>query len=215
VYERTTELMQKGKLVGLLGGDHSTPFGYIKAIGEKYPEFGILQIDAHCDLRERYEGFQYSHASIMYNVLAEIPSVKKLVQVGIRDFCDEELYYVNNSKGRVVTFFDRIIKERQYEGATWKEIVDDIVSHLPEYIYVSFDIDGMDPKLCPHTGTPVHGGFETEQIFYLLKKVQQAGKKIIGFDLNEVGVSHDEWDENVGARILYKLCNLIIASNPS
>lgn len=215
VYERTRELMDKGKLVALLGGDHSTPFGYIKAIGEKYPEFGILQIDAHCDLRCSYEGFQYSHASIMYNVLAEIPSVKKLVQVGIRDFCDEELDYINNSNGRVVTFFDKIIKERQYEGETWKNIVDDIVSNLPENIFVSFDIDGLDPKLCPHTGTPVHGGFETEQIFYLLKKVQQAGKRIVGFDLNEVGVSHDEWDENVGARILYKLCSLIIASNPS
>ncbi len=215
VYEQTKELLEKGKLVGLLGGDHSTPFGYIKAIAEKYPDFGILQIDAHCDLRDAYEGFVYSHASIMYNVLREIDAVKKLVQVGIRDFCDEELDYINQSNGRVVTFFDKNIKERQYEGETWRDIVDDIVSHLPENIFISFDIDGLDPKLCPHTGTPVQGGFEAEQIFYLLKKVHQAGKRIIGFDLNEVGVSHNEWDENVGARILYKLCSLTIATNPS
>jgi agmatinase len=214
VYEQTRELLEKGKLVGLLGGDHSTPFGYIKAISEKYPDFGILQIDAHCDLRDAYEGFIYSHASIMFNVLKEINSVKKLVQVGIRDFCDEELDYINNSNGRVVTFFDKNIKERQYEGETWKNIVDDIVSNLPENIFISFDIDGLDPKLCPHTGTPVQGGFEAEQIFYLLKKVHQSGKRIIGFDLNEVGVSPNEWDENVGARILYKLCSLIISSNP-
>lgn len=215
VYEQTKELLDKGKLVGLLGGDHSTPFGYIKALAEKYPEFGILQIDAHCDLRVAYEGFVYSHASIMYNVLSEIDAVKKLVQVGIRDYCDEELDYINKSNGRVVTFFDKDIKERQYEGDTWKNIVDEIVSNLPENIFISFDIDGLDPKLCPHTGTPVQGGLETEQVFYLVKKIQQAGKKLIGFDLNEVGVSNNEWDENVGARVLYKLCNLLVASHPA
>ena len=213
VYDQTVELLNKGKLVALLGGDHSTPFGYIKAIAEKYPDFGILQIDAHCDLRCAYEGFVYSHASIMYNVLNEIPAVKKLVQVGIRDFCDEELDYIHNSNGKVVTFFDQIIKERQYEGESWKSIADDVVSQLPQNIFVSFDIDGLDPKLCPNTGTPVQGGFEAEQIFYLLKKVLQSGKKIIGFDLNEIGVSQNEWDENVGARILYKLCSLLTVTN--
>jgi len=214
VYDQTKDMMERGKLVGLLGGDHSTPFGYIKAIAERYPDFGILQIDAHCDLRDAYEGFVYSHASIMFNVLKEIDSVKKIVQVGIRDFCDEELDFIQKSDGKIVTFFDKVIKERQYEGETWKSIVDDIVAQLPENIFISFDIDGMDPKLCPHTGTPVPGGFETEQVFYLLKKVKEAGKKIIGFDLNEVGVSNNEWDENVGSRILYKLCSLIITTNP-
>jgi len=213
VYEQTKELMDAGKLVGLLGGDHSTPLGYFKAIADKYEDFGILQIDAHCDLRKAYEGFNYSHASIMYNALEQIPALTKLVQVGIRDFCEEELDYISNSNGRIVTYFDKLIKERQYEGETWKSIVDDIVSTLPQNVFVSFDIDGLDPKLCPHTGTPVQGGFEAEQIFYLLKKLIQSGRKIIGFDLNEVGVSHDEWDENVGARVLYKLCNLLIASN--
>ena len=215
VYDQTKELMNNGKLVGLLGGDHSTPFGYIKAIAEKYPDFAILQIDAHCDLRDAYEGFTYSHASIMFNVLREIDAVKKIVQVGIRDFCDEELEVVQKSEGRVVTYFDKIIKERQYEGETWKSIVDEIVALLPDHVFISFDIDGLDPKLCPNTGTPVPGGFESEQIFYMMKKLHQSGKKIIGFDLNEVGVSNNEWDENVAARILYKLCSLIIATNPA
>lgn len=215
VYDQTKELMNNGKLVGLLGGDHSTPFGYIKAIAEKYPDFAILQIDAHCDLRDTYEGFTYSHASIMFNVLREIDAVKKIVQVGIRDFCDEELEVVQKSEGRVVTYFDKIIKERQYEGETWKSIVDEIVALLPDHVFISFDIDGLDPKLCPNTGTPVPGGFESEQIFYMMKKLHQSGKKIIGFDLNEVGVSNNEWDENVAARILYKLCSLIIATNPA
>jgi agmatinase len=213
VYQQTKELLDAGKLVGLLGGDHSTPLGYFKAIADKYKEFGILQIDAHCDLRDAYEGFNYSHASIMYNAMEQIPNLRKLVQVGVRDFCEEELDYIAASNGRVVTYFDKLIKERQYEGDSWKVIAEDIISQLPQNIFISFDIDGLDPKLCPHTGTPVHGGFDTDQVFYLFKKLMQSGRKIIGFDLNEVGVSHDEWDENVGARVLYKLCNLLISSN--
>ncbi len=213
VYEQTKEIMAKGKLVGLLGGDHSTPLGYFKAIAEKFGDFGILQIDAHCDLRKAYEGFNYSHASIMYNAIEQIPQLKKLVQVGIRDYCEEELDYKNNSGGKIEIYFDKDIKERQFEGDTWKTIVDEIIARLPENVFISFDIDGLDPKLCPHTGTPVQGGFQTDQVFYLFKKLLQSGRKIIGFDLNEVGVSNDEWDENVGARVLYKLCNLMIASN--
>ena len=95
-----------------------------------------------------------------------------------------------------------------------KHIVEEIVNHLPEKVYLSFDIDGLDRKLCPNTGTPVQGGFETEQVFYLFKLLMQSGRKVVGFDLNEVGVSHDEWDENVGARCLFKLCNMLVASNP-
>ncbi len=213
VYLQTGKLLNAGKLVVLLGGDHSTPLGFFKAVGEKFGDFGILQIDAHCDLRKAYEGFVYSHASIMYNALEEIPAIKRLVQVGIRDYCEEELDYIRSSNGRVYTLFDQQIKERMYEGDSWKMIVDDIVNALPQQVHLSFDIDGLDPSLCPRTGTPVQGGFQTEQIFYLLKKVLQSGRRITSFDLVEVGVSHNEWDENVGARVLYKLCNLLIAAN--
>lgn len=213
VYQQTKELLDAGKLVALLGGDHSTPFGYFKAIAEKHGDFGILQIDAHCDLRVAYENFKYSHASIMYNALEEIPQLKKLVQVGIRDYCEEEWDYISNSNFRVVTYFDKDVKERQFEGQTWKQIADEIVDHLPQKVFISFDIDGLDPKLCPHTGTPVQGGFETEQVFYLFKKLLQSGRSLVGFDLNEVGVSQDEWDENVGARCLFKLCNMLVHSN--
>ncbi len=212
VYEQTKELLDKGKLVGLLGGDHSTPLGFYKAIGEKHGDFAILQIDAHCDLRKAYENFVYSHASIMYNALTEIPEISKLVQIGIRDYCEEEWDFVKNSNGRVVTYLDKQIKERVFEGETWKQIADEIVNHLPEKVFISFDIDGLDPKLCPNTGTPVQGGFETEQVFYLFKKVLQSGRKLIGFDLNEVGISNNEWDENVGARVLFKLCNLLVTA---
>jgi agmatinase len=150
----------------------------------------------------------------MFNALQETPGLKKLVQVGIRDYCEDEVELIEAQKDRVTCFFDKNIKERQFEGENWKKICEDIVSRLPQQVFISFDIDGLDPKLCPHTGTPVQGGFETEQIFYLLKMIHQSGKRILGFDLNEVGVSHNEWDENVGARVLFKLCNLLVASNP-
>lgn len=214
VFEQTKDLLNAGKLVALLGGDHSTPLGYFKAIAEKHGDFGILQIDAHCDLRVAYENFKYSHASIMYNALEEIPELKKLVQVGIRDYCEEEFNYIANSDYRIVTYFDKEIKERGYEGQTWQHIVNEMVEHLPQKVFISFDIDGLDPKLCPHTGTPVQGGLETEQVFYLFKKLMKSGRQIVGFDLNEVGISRGEWDQNVGARCLFKLCNMLTASNP-
>jgi agmatinase len=213
VYEQTRDLLNKGKLVGLLGGDHSSPLGFYKAIAEKYGDFGILQIDAHCDLRESYENLKYSHASIMYNALKEIPQLTKLVQAGTRDYSSGELEYIHESNGRVVTYFDKELKDRGYQGQTWQQIVQELISHLPQKVYISFDIDGLDPKLCPNTGTPVPGGFETQQVYYLFRKIIESGRQLIGFDLNEVGVSSNEWDENVGARVLFKLCNLLIASN--
>jgi agmatinase len=214
VHEMTSDLLRNGKKVGLIGGDHSTPLGFIKALSEVHPEFGILQIDAHADLRIAYEGFTYSHASIMYNVLSTIPQVNKLVQVGIRDYCDEELEMINTSNGRIKTYFDRDIKARQYEGETWKAICNDIIASLPQKVYISFDIDGLDPKLCPNTGTPVPGGFEAEQIFYLFRLLHESGKQLIGFDLNEVSSgSHtgDGIDAITGARVLFKLCNFMVA----
>lgn len=214
VYEQTKVLLEKNKLVGLLGGDHSTPLGYFKAIAEKHGEFGILQIDAHFDLREAYEGFNYSHASIMYNALKEIPELTILVQAGIRDYGSDEWEYVKKSNFRVVTYFDKNIRNRQYEGQSWNKIAEEIVSKLPQKVYISFDIDGLDRKLCPFTGTPVPGGFELEQVFYLFSKILASGKTIVGFDLNEVGIGGDtDWDANVGARVLFKLCNLLVTSN--
>jgi agmatinase len=213
LHQLVNHYLDQGKKVAVLGGDHSTPLGYIKALAERNPSFGILQIDAHADLREAYEGFNYSHASIMFNVMEQIPEVTKLVQVGIRDYCDEELFYIQDNPNRITTFFDKDIKEQMFEGDTWKTIVDQIITTLPDNVYISFDIDGLDPKLCPNTGTPVPGGFELEQVFYLFSKIKASGKKIIGFDLNEVSSgSHgqDCIDPIVGARALYKLCNHLV-----
>lgn len=213
VYEQVKLYKSKGKLVALLGGDHSTPLGMLKAVSEAFPEFGILQIDAHADLRIAYENFEYSHASIAYNAL-KLPQVSKLVQVGIRDYAESEADLARSDK-RITTFYDSDIKEAMYEGRNWKSICADIVEQLPNKVYITIDIDGLDPKLCPNTGTPVAGGFELDQMLYLMKQVVKSGKEIIGFDLVEVapGAGGDEWDGNVGARILYRMCNLMGASN--
>jgi agmatinase len=87
------------------------------------------------------------------------------------------------------------------------------VNHLPDKVLVTFDIDGLDPKLCPNTGTPVPGGLEVEQTFYLFKRILKSGRRLIGFDVNEIGVGETEWDANVGARILWKLSNMLVTSN--
>jgi agmatinase len=204
--------MKRGKVVGLIGGDHSTPLGLIEAAGEKFGNFGILQIDAHADLRDAYEGFEFSHASIMFNALKN-PRVEKLVQVGIRDLCEAEAALARSSGGRVSTFFDRELKRAQFEGEIWASICDRIIAELPREVYLSFDIDGLDPKLCPNTGTPVPGGLETEEVLFLLERAVNAGKRFIAFDINEVAPGDDEWDAIVGARLLFRIANLAGLSN--
>jgi agmatinase len=207
VKSETTALLNKNKKVILLGGDHSTPLGYIQALAEIHEHFGILQIDAHFDLRIAFEGFEYSHASVMYNAL-KTKQVGKLVQVGIRDFCEEEVLESKNE--RVSVWYDEKMKEAQFLGKTWDQICNDIVAQLPQKVYLSFDIDGLDPKLCPNTGTPVAGGLEYAQAIYLIKKVKESGRVFIGADLNEVAPGENsDWDANVAARLLFRLCHIL------
>jgi len=203
--ERCLALIGQGKIPAVLGGEHSTPLGLIEALNETYADFGILQIDAHADLRDAYEGFHQSHASIMFNVLQHAKNMSKLVQVGIRDVSEREVLLSRDSD-RVQTYYDWNLKNEQYTGKTWANQVDEIIAQLPQNVYVSFDIDGLKPELCPHTGTPVAGGFELQEISYLLFALANAGRRIIGFDLNEVAPgSEGDWDANVGARALWQL----------
>lgn len=197
--------MKNGKMVGVVGGEHSVPFGLVKTLSKYHNDFGILHIDAHADLREAYEGFTYSHASIMFNILKNIPAVSKLVQVGIRDYCSAESELISTDT-RIASFTDSSIRRGLYEGATWKSICDKIISSLPQKVYISFDIDGLSGIYCPGTGTPVPGGLDFPEADYLLHQLAISPKEIIGFDLCEVSPSDSgEWDANVGARILYKL----------
>jgi agmatinase len=215
IHSKTKKLLGDGHLVGLVGGDHSVPFGFMRALAEKHKDFGVLHIDAHADLREAYEGFEFSHASIMYNVIKHIPQVSSLVQVGIRDLCKDELDLADKNP-KIHTFDDYFINNEQFNGKTWAQICGNILAALPQKVYVSFDIDGLSPDNCPNTGTPVPGGLSFHQANFLLKQLVQLGKTIIGFDLCEVSPGKDsEWDATVGARILYKLCGYCINSQAS
>ncbi|MFA6335835.1 MAG: agmatinase family protein [Bacteroidales bacterium] len=206
VYDSCKKQINAGKFVGLIGGDHSVPLGNMKAIADNYEEFGILHIDAHADLRVAYEGFTYSHASIMYNALHEITQISQLTQVGVRDFCQQEADIINNNP-RIRCFTDIELKRNSFEGKPWKKQCEEIIASLPSNVYVSFDVDGLSPELCPNTGTPVPGGINFREIDYLLYLLASSGKKMVGFDLCEVSPGAEgEWDANVGARILYKMC---------
>ncbi len=211
VYARTKRVLDEGKTPGLIGGEHSTPFGAIRACAEYFGGLGILHIDAHMDLREAFEGFAWSHASIMHNVLTRIPKIDKVVQVGIRDFGERELAFAKEAGERIDVKFDDELAESLLNGASWSAHCRQIIERLPHRVYVTFDIDALDPSLCPHTGTPVPGGLSYHQATFLLDALRRSGKHIVGFDLVEVapgGDSAPEWDANVGARVLYKLCGL-------
>lgn len=212
VKERVLYWTKKGKKVALLGGDHSTPLGYYEALATQHNDFGLLHLDAHMDLRIAYEGFTYSHASIMYNAL-QIPEITKIVQVGIRDFCQQEVETAFEQGNRVLVHTDMDLKAETFTGKTWEQQCEAIIAALPQKVAISFDIDGMYPWYCPNTGTPVPGGFSFEQAAYLLSKLGESGKEIIGFDLVEVAPGDDDWDGNVGARMLFHMCGVLAKNN--
>ena len=203
IEELSKSLMRLGKLVAVVGGDHSSPLGLINALASEH-DFGILQIDAHMDLRKAYEGFTHSHASIMFNALQN-DEVKKLTQVGIRDFCEEEEELISSDE-RISVFFDESIYHDKQDGTKWKDQCAEIINTLPDKVYISFDVDGLDPSLCPNTGTPVPGGLHFNESIYLIEQVVRSGRKIIGFDVCETG--NHVWDANVSSRILYRLATL-------
>ena len=212
IKEKALAYFREAKLVGVLGGDHSVPLGLIEALAVVHNNFGVLQIDAHASLHKAYQGFQYSHASLMHNVL-QLPYITRLVQVGLRDCDAEELKVIAAEEGRIFPFFDSDLKRQQFQGVTWDKICADIVDTLPERVYVSCDIDGLDAKLCPSTGMPVPGGLDFDELCYLFDRIVQSGKEIVGFDLCEVAPGdHINWDAQVGSQILYKLAMMLGSS---
>lgn len=212
VHHWAARTLERGRIPGLIGGEHSVSFGAIRAAAEKYPGLGMLQVDAHMDLRDAYLGMEWSHASIMRNVAQRLPNVARIVQVGIRDYSSDERAFQQASKGRIVTHFDADIHTRAAEGKALTDQFRAIIDELPNHVYVSFDIDGLDPSLCPGTGTPVPGGLSFNQAALLLHTLARSGKKVVAFDLVEVAQRSpdNDWDANVGMRMLYQLCGCAI-----
>lgn len=213
VYSQVAQHLADGKITALVGGDHSTAYGSIKAVAERNEGLGILHFDAHRDLREAYEFFEYSHASVMFNVLRDIPQVAKLVQVAVRDFCYTEKR-IADTDPRVESFEWESLARAKFEGETWASICERVVERLPQTVYISMDIDALSIEYCPHTGTPVVGGMTFDEAVYLMDCVARSGRRIAGFDMVEV-VPHidDKTDASVGARMLYKMCGIALKSN--
>lgn len=225
IYNQSLHYLHEDKIIGVVGGDHSVPLGLMQALAKHYGSYSILHIDAHYDHRDAYEGFEFSHASIMRNA-SRIPEIKKFVHVGIRDYCKEEAEFVAQSPDRFIAFTDRDIADKAFGGVvdshlshiSWYHQCQKIIECLPKLVYISFDIDGLDPTLCPDTGTPVPGGLTFQQICFLLEQLARSKRTIIGFDLCEITPAPDckdlaaDWNANVGSRILYRLCSLAATS---
>lgn len=214
VYKKTKKILSENKIPGLIGGDHSISLGAVKAFGEEYKQYGILQIDAHLDLRPSYQGFTYSHASVMHNVLNLLLPPQKIVSVGVRDFSQKEWKRVQSETQRLVCFTNHEIKSWLFQGRSWKSFCEKIISELPQNIYLSVDVDGFSPNHFPQTGTPVPGGLSFDQfIYFLMKLVREGRKRIIGFDLCELASHHEEsLDANIGMRLLYQMCGWSVKS---
>ncbi len=206
VYTKSCEILDEEKVPVVLGGDHSSPYGLIKAITQRYSGIGVLQIDAHADLRPAYEGFEFSHASIMHNIL-KFDQISKLVQVGIRDYCELEKEIMDKDI-RIDTYYDAAMAKERFEGVSWSNQVDQIIDSLPENIYISLDVDGLEYSNCPTTGTPVPGGLTYNQLIYLFERIMDSNKRILSFDICEVSGRNDGWDAIVGSRLLYFLANI-------
>ncbi len=204
----TADQLGRGHIPAVLGGEHSVALGALLAASDG-TEVGVLQIDAHADLRPAYEGLRYSHASVMHNLLEARPDLC-LVQVGVRDLGQVE-YDRIRVDDRIHCFGDGAIGDRLAVGTSWARLVEDMLAPLPERVWVSFDVDGLEPALCPGTGTPVPGGLSWREVCFLLSALVDSGRQIAGFDLCEVGPT--ELDAIVGARLLYQLACASIASS--
>jgi len=194
VEKRVAFFLQQNKTIGLLGGEHSISIGAIEAFAEKYPNLSVLQMDAHADLREVYNGSRYNHACVMRRA----QEIANVVQVGIRNVCIEE-------KRNIVP--ENIFYAHKICGKTdWMQHA---IERLSENVYLTIDLDGFDPSIVPATGTPLPGGllwYETIALLDLLFR----SKKVVGFDVVELCPQDDNKISDVLAAVLvYKIISFM------
>lgn len=170
VYKRTNESLKTGKFLTAFGGEHSVSIGIIKAFYEHYNDLTILQIDAHADLRPEYGGTPYNHACAVHDASKNT----NLIQVGIRSMDTVELPFLNREK----CFF----AEDMFHSKTWME---ESINLMTDKVYITFDLDALDPSIMPATGTPEPGGLNWNTTITYLKKVFSK-KEVVGFDLVEL-----------------------------
>jgi agmatinase len=194
LYERTVELLKHEKFLCMIGGEHSISAPIIKAHAEKFHDLSVLQIDAHADLRDTYDGTPHSHASIMARVVKDLRL--PAVQVGIRSISAEEARTLD---GGLPT---RIFWAKDIAGKT--DWIDSAVNSLTENVYLTIDIDGLDPSLVPTTGTPEPGGLGWYETLALIRKIAEK-RNIVGLDLVEFSrVEGQDAPAFLCAKLIYK-----------
>ena len=205
IYKQTKHWVSQGKTVAVIGGDHSVSLGAVKAMAECYNDLGVLFIDAHADYAQEGETFAYSHRTIARNIVEEIPSVSRLVEVGVRDIDKAELDLLL-ANDKVELFLAERVAAKRFEGESWGNLCREMVEKLPQKVYVSLDIDALKIEFCTHTNSPVPGGMTFDEVVYLVNCVVKSGREIVGFDITEV-VSNidDKMDAIVAVRLLTKM----------
>jgi len=194
VFKRTNDLLHHGRFPVIVGGNHTVSIGSIRAFSENYKNLSVLQLDAHADLRQEYEGSRFNHACTM----ARASEFAPIVQVGIRSMAAEEIQFVRKEN----VFFSHDLVNN-------KNLYDKAISRLTDNVYVTIDLDVFDPSLMPSTGTPEPGGPGYFEIMHFLRNVAKR-KKIVGFDVVELCPSPaNRYADFVAAKVIYQLLSYI------
>ena len=190
VHQITKKYINKNKFVTLFGGEHTISIGTIRAFNECFDNLTVLQIDAHADLRDQYQGTLYNHACAVY----EANQTTNLVQVGIRSMDISEKRRMNLDK----VFFAHDMALNEF----W---MDDVIDQLTQNVFITFDLDAIDPSLLPSTGTPEPGGLFYYETLEFLKRVFKE-KNVVGFDMVELCPNeHEKSSDFLAAKIYYKM----------
>ena len=203
IQDRVATILRDVKIPVMLGAEHTVTLGAVQAARHRYPDLSVLQIDAHSDLRDAYQGNRYSHASVMARVHElDVP----LVQVGIRAQCREEAELIRRSPN-IHTLYAHQIQQRGL--SEWTEAAS---QHLTPHVYVTIDADGFDPSIVPAVGTAEPNGLTWQQGIELLRRVSQ-NHHVVGFDVVEVAPQPPATlSEYLLAKLVYKFMGLLVTS---
>ena len=195
LYQQVSHYLARQQFVVTLGGEHSISYGAIQAHAEHYPHLSVLQFDAHADLYDSYANNRWNHACIMARV-REIPQIANSVSVGIRSLSEEEAQVIDKSS----TFF-------AFDLDPQDQWIDKVMSQLNPNVYISFDVDALDPSIMPSTGTPEPGGLQWNQALALLKRVAQE-REIVGLDVVELSpLPSQHAPDFLAAKLVSKILN--------
>lgn len=195
VRSTTSRCIKDGKIPVVLGGEHSLSYGVFLGIADHYDDISVVHFDSHLDLRDQYEGSEYSHASVMKRIMSHPDKIASSVSIGVRSVSPEEASYVKKNNSNV--FYAHQLYANNFNK--------DIDALLGKNIFITFDIDAFDPSVVPSTGTPEPGGLMWYQTLDIIKTIMK-GRKVLGFDIVELapdGVNH--YSEFTTAKLLYKM----------